>query len=65
MTWRDVFDCKKPYSHRDEAARKARECGYKFVAWNGDILFILNDRGDTAETGIKVSALLSVADRMS
>ena len=58
MSWRDVFDCKVSYLYRDHAAVKARECGYKFLAWNGDVMFILDDRGACAETGIKVAALL-------
>ena len=57
MTWRDVFDCKLQYQFKDEAARKAYECGYKFMAWNGIVFFILNDKGNTADTGIKVANL--------
>lgn len=58
MTWRDIFDGHKvAFTHRDLAAKKARECGYKFLAWNGDVLFILNEKGHTAETGIKTEAV--------
>lgn len=58
MSWRDVFDCKIGYKHPDEAARKAAECGYKFVAWNSEVLFILDKDGKWALTGIKVESLL-------
>jgi hypothetical protein len=57
MTWRDVFDCKAVYHNLEHAARTASMCGYKFLAWNGDILFVLDWTGKTASTGIAVSQL--------
>ena len=57
MNWRDVFDCKVFYKFPDEAARKAAECGYKFFAWNEDVLFVLDASGKWAETGIKVKTV--------
>lgn len=57
MSWRDVFDCKIPYTYPDDAARKAFECGYKFFAWNGQVLFVLNEKGNWAHTGIQVCNL--------
>lgn len=58
MSWRHVFDCKVRYADESEAAKMACKCGYKFMAWNGDVLFVWNEYGDTAETGIKVAELL-------
>jgi hypothetical protein len=57
MSWKFVFHCKIHYSILDEAAVKAWECGYKFVLWNGDVFFILNEQGETEETGIKEESL--------
>jgi hypothetical protein len=57
MSWKFVFHCKKAYSILDDAAKKAWECRYKFILWNGDIHFILNEDGETEETGIKEEEL--------
>jgi len=54
MTWRDVFDGeKRMWGHRDLAARKAANCGYKFLAWAGWVWWILDDEGNVADTGIQ------------
>ena len=57
MSWRHVFDCKIRFQFPDEAATKAHSCGYKFFAWNDEVLFIISDAGKWAHTGIKVSEL--------
>ncbi len=58
MSWRDVFDCKISFWHLEHAAVTAREWGDKFLAWNGEVMYILDDRGSCEYTGIKVSDLL-------
>ena len=57
MNWRHVFDCKINYKYPTDAAKKAAECGYKFFAWNGDVLFITDEDGSYMETGIRVENL--------
>ena len=57
MTWRDVFDCKVRYKTVVEAALKAKECGYKFLAFNADIYFISDETGKPELTGITVEMM--------
>lgn len=58
MSWRDVFDpYKSHYRDEGEAVRTAHSCGYKFLAWNGDILFIHPNGTEAFDTGIKAESL--------
>jgi len=51
MTWRNIFDTNHKYwGHIQVALEAARNCGYKFMCWNGNILETVNG----ADTGIKV-----------
>lgn len=58
MNWRNVFDCSKGcWQTKQEAAAVAARCGYRFMAWEQDVLFIVDDEGDTRETRIHVDEL--------
>jgi len=57
MNWEDVFNTNHG-SHDDisNAAKTAREVGYRFMNWNGDIYFITPE-GEPYYTGIKTESL--------
>ncbi len=61
MTWRDVLDVKPGtnYGHILVFARAARLLGYRFIAWNGEVYFIV-DESELIDTGVS-SDDLSVA----
>ncbi len=43
MNWSHVFNTDhKHWGHVDEALKAAKECGYKFMAWNGRVLQVHN-----------------------
>ena len=58
MTWRDVFDGDKATAGTKlfDVVYTAQNAGYKFLAWDGKILFIDAD-GNTHYTGLLVSSL--------
>jgi hypothetical protein len=51
-----VFDAKigSMYDNLITSAVVARRCGYRFIAFNGDIFFISDDLGTVIETGLTV-----------
>lgn len=58
MSWKHVFDTKTGYVTRDHAAHIAWNAGYRFLKWNDLVLFILDETGRTADTGIEASELV-------
>jgi hypothetical protein len=58
MTWQDVLDVKpgKYFGHITVFAKAARLLGYKFIAWEGRVYFLL-DEVDIMDTGVAVDQL--------
>ena len=59
MSWRFVLNCDlqvRRYKNQLEAAAMALACGYKFIAYNGAVLYV-DDAGSPYFTGIKVADL--------
>ena len=55
MNWRNVLDCRKAsWESVQEAATVAARCGYKFIAWDDEVYFVLSENGDSRSTGIHV-----------
>lgn len=58
--WKHVFNTNQSkvlWRDRSTAARAAHSAGYKFMNWNGWILFVVNADGDAADTGIMVEEI--------
>lgn len=62
MTWRDVLDVKPGtnYGHITVFARAAQLLGYRFIAWEGQVYFIV-DGNDLVDTGISSQELADAA----
>lgn len=53
LDWSQVFNTNlKHWGHRDLAIEGAKVAGYKFLTWNGNILWL-----DGTDTGLTVDSL--------
>lgn len=55
FTWRNVFDCKLPVNLAG-AAQKAKDAGYRFVAFAGEVYFV-SYKGTVEHAGLSVEDL--------
>jgi hypothetical protein len=58
MTWQDVLDVKPGmnYGHISVFARAARLLGYRFIAWQQKVYFIVDD-AEIIDTGVDINEL--------
>lgn len=44
MSWKFVFNSNNICGTKEHVAKVARECGYKFFTFNGDVFFVDRNR---------------------